>query len=116
MTTIDTHTGGEPMRIIVSSSLPIQGRTVLEKRQYFTKHYDHIRRGLLREPRGHADMYAAVVTPSDDEADLDVFFNTGGYTPMCGQGILAITKVMLESGIIKKSSLTFNTPAGRTYT
>jgi Proline racemase len=74
MTTIDTHTGGEPMRIIISSSLSIQGRTVLEKRQYFTEQYENIRTGLLREPRGHADMYAAVVTPPEDNADLDVFF------------------------------------------
>jgi proline racemase len=61
-------------------------------------------------------MYAAVVTPYEDDADVDVFFhNTGGYNPMCEQGILAITKVILESGIVKKPSLTFNTPAGRTY-
>jgi proline racemase len=75
------------MRIIISSSLPVQGRTILEKRQYFTENYDAIRKGLIREPRGHADMYAAVVTPSEDDADLDVFFlNTGGYTSMCGRG------------------------------
>lgn len=47
-------------------------------------------------------MYAAVVTPSEDDADLDLFsLNTGGYTPMCGQGVLAIMQVMLESGIMK---------------
>jgi proline racemase len=105
ITTIDTHTGGEPMRIFISSSLPIQDRNVLEKRQYFLERYDHVHTGLVREPRGHADMYAAVVTPSEDDADLDVvFLNTGGCAPMCGQGVLAIMKVMLESRIMKSQS------------
>jgi len=58
--TIDTHTGGEPTRIIVSGLPPIYGSNVLEKRRYFMQHYDNLRRGLLLEPRGHADMYGAI--------------------------------------------------------
>ena len=83
-------------------------------------HYDHLRTGLLREPRGHADMYGAILTHSTGGADFDVFFiNTEGYSPMCGHAIIAITKVVLETGIIKKldtnSELVINTPAGRNY-
>src|SRR5688572_19990220 len=118
--TIDTHTGGEPLRIVTSGLPSIEGRTVLEKRRYFMTHYDHLRAGLLREPRGHADMYGAILTPAADDADLDVFFiNTEGYSPMCGHAILAITKVVIETGIIRKPGahpqLVINVPPGRNY-
>ncbi len=124
ITTIDTHTGGEPLRIIVEG-LPDLGpntSTVLAKRRYFMDNYDHIRTGLLLEPRGHADMYGAVITlSSDPAADFDVFFlNTDGYSPMCGHAILAITKVVLAtatSSLARAVNLTrtlnINTPAGR---
>jgi trans-L-3-hydroxyproline dehydratase len=118
ITTIDTHTGGEPLRIPVSGLPPIHGNTVLEKRRYFMKHYDHLRSGLLLEPRGHADMYGAILTTSKDpKADLDCFFiNTDGYSPMCGHAILAITKVAFETGVVKKDGverdLTIAVPAG----
>jgi trans-L-3-hydroxyproline dehydratase len=96
--TIDLHTGGEPLRVIVSGLPPILGRGVLEKRRYFREHYDHIRTGLLWEPRGHADMYGAVVMPSET-ADLDVFFlHNEGYSTMCGHAIIALTKLAFESG------------------
>ena len=120
ITSIDTHTGGEPLRIVTSGLPPIEGRTVIEKRRYFMEHYDHLRSGLLREPRGHADMYGAILTPPSDDADLDVFFiNTEGYSPMCGHAILAITKVVLETGVIYKPGnrpeLIINVPPGRNY-
>src|SRR5579872_5238772 len=120
LTTIDTHTGGEPLRIVTSGLPPISGANVLEKRRYFMEHYDHLRLGLMREPRGHADMYGAVLTPPSDDADLDVFFlNSEGYSPMCGHAILAITKVVLETGIVRKEAknpqLVLNVPAGKNY-
>ena len=61
--TIDLHTCGEPLRVIISGLPEIQGSTILEQIQYFKTHYDHIRQGIINEPRGHADMYAAVITP-----------------------------------------------------
>ena len=120
VTTIDTHSGGEPLRIVTSGLPEIKGRTVIEKRRYFMENFDSLRRGLLREPRGHADMYGAILTPPADDADLDVFFiNTEGYSPMCGHAILAITKVVLETGIVRKSGerpeLVINVPPGRNF-
>jgi proline racemase len=82
ITTIDMHTGGEPLRVVVDGLPPIEGDTVLEKRRYFREHYDHLRRGLMWEPRGHADMYGAVITSSAD-ADFDVFFCTTRATARC---------------------------------
>jgi trans-L-3-hydroxyproline dehydratase len=107
------HTGGEPLRVIVDGLPPIAGRTVLEKRRYFRDHYDYLRTGLMWEPRGHADMYGAVVTPSAD-ADFDVFFlHNEGYSTMCGHAIIALTKLVVETQLIDKNEITFNVPAGK---
>lgn len=113
ITTIDMHTGGEPLRVIVDGLPPIEGRNVLEKRRYFREHYDHLRTGLMWEPRGHADMYGAVITSSAD-ADFDVFFiHNEGYSTMCGHAIIALTKLVVDTHLINKHEITFNVPAGR---
>src|SRR5438034_10773676 len=117
ITTIEMHTGGEPLRVYLSGLPEIKGKTVLEKRSYFREHYDHIRRGTIWEPRGHADMYGAIVTPSVD-ADLDVFFlHNEGYSTMCGHAIIALGKLAFETGLLGKPGrpprLTINVPAGR---
>ena len=113
ITTIDMHTGGEPLRVVVAGLPPIEGRTVLEKRRYFREHYDHLRTGLMWEPRGHADMYGAVITPSAD-ADFDVFFiHNEGYSTMCGHAIIALTKLAVETGLVSKNEIAINVPAGR---
>jgi proline racemase len=103
ITTIDMHTGGEPLRVVVDGLPPIEGRNVLEKRRYFRDHYDHLRTGLMWEPRGHADMYGAVITPSTD-ADFDVFFiHNEGYSTMCGHAIIALTKLAIETKLVTKT-------------
>lgn len=113
VTTIDMHTGGEPLRVIIDGLPPIEGRTVLEKRRYFRDHYDHLRTGLMWEPRGHADMYGAVITSSAD-ADFDVFFlHNEGYSTMCGHAIIALTKLVVETKLVESHEITFNVPAGR---
>lgn len=113
ITTIDMHTGGEPLRVIVDGLPPIEGRNVLEKRRYFREHFDHLRTGLMWEPRGHADMYGAVITPSVD-ADFDVFFiHNEGYSTMCGHAIIALTKLAVETGLVSENEIAINVPAGR---
>jgi proline racemase len=123
ITSIDMHTGGEPLRVFTSGLPPIEGRNVLEKRRHFRAHYDHIRTGTLWEPRGHADMYGAVVTLSA-ESDFDVFFlHNEGYSSMCGHAVIALTKLAIEIGLAGKPPaadsngreviLRFDVPAGR---
>ena len=115
ITTIDMHTGGEPLRVIVDGLPSLEGRTVLEKRRYFRDHYDHLRTGLMWEPRGHADMYGAVVTSAAD-ADFDVFFlHNEGYSTMCGHAIIALTKLVVETQLFAKPEVTFNVPAGKIH-
>jgi len=119
--TIEMHTGGEPLRIIIDGLPPIDGSTVLEKRRFFKEHYDFLRTGLMWEPRGHADMYGAIVTRAKS-ADFDVFFlHNEGYSTMCGHAIIALTTLVLEAGLLPRAtngqenytSVTFNVPAGR---
>jgi proline racemase len=119
--TIDMHTGGEPLRVVTEGLPPIEGATVLEKRRFFREHYDFLRTGLMWEPRGHADMYGAVLTPAVD-ADFDVFFlHNEGYSTMCGHAVIALTTLVLETrvhdgildGDVEDVAVTFNVPAGR---
>jgi proline racemase len=119
ITTVDMHTGGEPLRVFTGGLPPIEGRTVLEKRRYFREHYDYIRTGALWEPRGHADMYGAVITSSQD-ADFDVFFlHNEGYSTMCGHAIIALTKLVVETGLgpgrDDHPEIIFSVPAGKVY-
>jgi trans-L-3-hydroxyproline dehydratase len=115
------HTGGEPLRVITGGLPPIKGGSVLEKRRYFMQHYDPLRTGLMWEPRGHADMYGAVILPSTD-ADFDVFFlHNEGYSTMCGHAIIALTTLAVETGLVHRGvnaddgfvPVTFSVPAGR---
>jgi trans-L-3-hydroxyproline dehydratase len=118
ITTLDMHTGGEPLRVITAGLPPIEGKSVLEKRRFFRDRYDHLRTGLMWEPRGHADMYGAVLTESVD-ADFDVFFiHNEGYSTMCGHAIIALTTLAVEAGLVDTGArsdikISFNVPAGR---
>lgn len=104
ISTIDMHTGGEPLRILVEGYPAIKGRTILEKRKYFRDQLDHIRKGVMWEPRGHADMYGAVLTEScTEDSDFGTFFmHNDGYSTMCGHAIIALTKFVLDTGLIRK--------------
>lgn len=100
---LDAHTGGEPLRIILSGLPEMKGNTVLERRQYMKQHHDHLRTALMFEPRGHADQYGTVVMPPCTAGtDFSVLFlHNEGYSTMCGHAIIALTKVMLETGAVE---------------
>jgi len=102
--TIDLHTGGEPLRVLIDGLPTIKGSTILEKRRFFRDNLDYIRRGLIFEPRGHADMYGAVITEAiSDDADFGTFFmHNDGYSTMCGHAIIALTKLVLDTKMIEK--------------
>ncbi len=101
--TLDAHTEGEPLRIITSGYPELKGNNILEMRQHVTEHLDRYRKLLMHEPRGHADMYGALITPPiTDGADFGVLFlHNEGYSSMCGHGILALVKVVCETGAIE---------------
>lgn len=116
--TIDAHTAGEPFRIITDGVPQPEGSTILEMRKYAKENLDHIRKTLMFEPRGHADMYGCFVTPPVTEtADFGVLFiHNEGFSTMCGHGIIALVTVAVETGFATISpddpEIRIDTPAG----
>jgi proline racemase len=115
--TLDAHAAGEPLRLILDGYPAPKGRTMLEKRAWVKKHADGIRRALMLEPRGHADMYGAVLTePVTPGADAGVLFmHNEGYSTMCGHGIVAVTTMAIERGLIHPKGpnrIVYDSPAG----
>jgi len=100
--TIDAHTEGEPLRIILSGYPELKGKTLLEKRTDAHNHHDELRKALIWEPRGHADMYGAIIVePDTTGADFGVIFiHNEGYSTGCGHAVIALTKVFVETGLI----------------
>jgi proline racemase len=116
ITTVDAHAAGEPLRVITAGIPPIPGDTILAKRRYAREKLDHLRRALMFEPRGHADMYGCILTePVTPDGDLGVLFmHNEGYSTMCGHGVIALVTVLLETGMIEsREVIRLDTPAGR---
>ncbi len=118
LTTIDAHAAGEPLRVVTDGFPDLPGDTILAKRRYAHDHYDHLRRTLILEPRGHADMYGCVLTsPVTSDGDIGVLFlHNEGFSTMCGHGIIGLVKVGLECGLIdagEDGRIRIDTPAGR---
>ncbi len=119
ITTIDAHTAGEPLRVITGGFPEVPGLTILAKRRYLKENWDRLRTGMMWEPRGHADMYGALVTePVSPDGDLGVLFmHNEGFSTMCGHGIIGLAKVGLDTGMIQKKGdepvIRMDTPAGR---
>lgn len=119
ISTIEAHAAGEPLRVITEGFPPLPGKTMTEKRRLARKKWDRLRTALMWEPRGHADMYGALITdPVTPDGDLGVLFlHNEGFSTMCGHGIIALTTVIFETDCVpldkKKSLLRIDSPAGR---
>lgn len=113
--TIDTHTMGEATRIVTSGFPTIPGNTLMEKKNYVWQNYDHLRKFLMNEPRGHKDMFGAIlVPPCHPLADIGVIFmDSGNYLNMCGHGTIGTVTMCLNKGIVpKKDIIRVDTPSG----
>jgi trans-L-3-hydroxyproline dehydratase len=116
--TLDLHTGGEPLRLITAGYPPLPHAPILERRRWARERADHVRRVVCFEPRGHRDMYGAVLAPPfREDADVAVLFmHNEGYSTMCGHGILALTAGLLEEGLwpatAPETVIRFEAPAG----
>jgi proline racemase len=122
VSTTDYHTAGEPFRIVTGGVEPLRGATILEQRRLAAERLDDLRRLLVHEPRGHADMYGCFVTePEDEGADLGVvFFHNSGYSTACGHGTIALVTWVLEEGRIEarepETRVVVDVPSGRVET
>ena len=114
---IDTHTECDPCRIVVGGIPHISGKTMIEKRNYFSQHLDDIRKFVIHEPRGHRDMFGAVLTePVEEGSDFGIFFiDASGFMDLCGHGLMAAANVSTTFGFIAqkgKGILGIDTTAG----
>jgi len=116
--TLDAHTAGEPLRMILGGFPEPKGESMLDKRAWLKRHADHLRRALMLEPRGHQDMYGALLTrPVRPDSDAGVLFmHNEGYSTMCGHGVIAIGTLVFERGLLttrEPGVIVLDTPAGQ---
>jgi len=111
---IDSHTAGEPTRVVLEGGVPLAGETMLERREEFRANYDHLRTGIVLEPRGSDVLVGAALTPpiNPDSAAGIVFFNNAGYLGMCGHGTIGVVETLKYLGRINERTIRLDTPAG----
>jgi proline racemase len=116
--TIDLHCAGEPLRLIRTGFPDVPRLPVLERRQWVMDNADYVRRAVMQEPRGHRDMYGAILLPPyNNYADMTVLFmHNEGYSTMCGHGTIAITTALIEEGLFPAAepitTIRYEAPAG----
>ncbi len=116
--TIDMHTGGEPLRIVMEGYPDIKASSLLEYRRILKEKYDRLRTAIMHEPRGHADMYGCLLLPPfNPEADFSVIFmHNEGYSTMCGHAIIALTTLAVRMDWVEvingEAQLTIEAPCG----
>ncbi|KPU27036.1 proline racemase [Caloranaerobacter sp. TR13] len=115
---VDSHTMGEPTRVIIGGVPKIPGKTMAEKKSYLEQKMDNIRTAVMLEPRGHNDMFGSIITaPVNEEADFGIIFmDGGGYLNMCGHGSIGAVTVAIETGMVEVvepiTEIKMDTPVG----
>lgn len=115
ITTIDSHTAGEPTRLIVDGLPPIPGGTMAEKRIHFKTHLDGIRRRLTHEPRGNKNIFVAALTEpvSSDAAFGLIYMDPRRYPYLCGHATMGAVATLIETGVIPSAAeVRVDTPSG----
>jgi len=112
---IDSHTEGEPTRVVVEGWPPCPGKTMEERRESLERDFDHLRRAVVREPRGHDAVVGALLTPPVSEESIAgvIFFNNIGYLGMCGHGLIGVIKTLEELGRLESGRVQLDTPVGK---
>jgi 4-hydroxyproline epimerase len=114
---IEGHTEGMPVRMVIDGAPSITGATMDERRKAFVKGHDWIRRALMLEPRGHSHMSGTILYPplsADSDMSL-IFIETSGCLPMCGHASIGSISFALEAGLIRPKSpgtVIVDVPAG----
>ncbi len=116
--TLETHTVGEPTRIIFSGFPKVQGDTMMQCKENYEKYFDCYRQSLMAEPRGHKDMVGAILMePKDPKADLGVIYmDANRWINMCGHATIGCATAAVETGLVEVTEpvtrIIFDTPAG----
>ena len=111
---VDSHTEGEPTRVVVDGWPQPQGATMAERRDDLRARYDDLRRAVVCEPRGHDAIVGALLTPPVHPGSVAgiVFFNNGTYLGMCGHGLIGVVRTLEHLGRLSLGVARFDTPVG----
>lgn len=116
---IDSHAGGEAARIVVGPLMWKRFDTITQKKEYFEQNYAGLRKALIFEPKGHDNMFGAIISePCDPRADIGIFFiESNECLNMCGHGTIATVTALIELGVIETDGknekiVVLDTPAG----
>ena len=114
MRVIDSHTEGEPTRVIVDGGPPLGDGPLAERRARFAREFDHFRRFAVNEPRGHDAIVGALLCEPHDKSCAAgvIFFNNVGYIGMCGHGTIGLAVTLAHMGRLKPGRHRFETPVG----
>jgi 4-hydroxyproline epimerase len=111
---IDSHTGGEPTRIIVSGGPRLQGRNAAEKLESFRRDHDLFRSAVVNEPRGSDVLVGGILLEPADKSCVAgiIFFNNVGYLGMCGHGAIGLIATLSHMNLVKPGEHKIETPVG----
>ena len=111
---VDSHTEGEPTRVVVDGWPQPPGNTMAERRDHMQRHDEALRRGVVLEPRGHDAIVGALLTPpvTPGSAAGVVFFNDVGYLGMCGHGTIGVVRTLQHLGRLGPGEVRLDTPVG----
>jgi len=116
--TIDAHVSGAPLRLVVEGAPLLEAGTLVDRLEELRSAHDAFRRAIMSEPRGHSAMSGALLLPPDSsDADAGVvFMHAGGWSPLCGHGVIAVATIAAGRGLIagprERDVLRFDTAAG----
>jgi proline racemase len=114
MRVVDSHTEGEPTRVVIDGWPQPAGGTMAERLAFMRASQDHLRTAVVCEPRGHDAVVGALLTPSVEQGSTAgiVFFNNGTYLGMCGHGLIGVVRTLEFLGRIRPGVARFDTPVG----
>lgn len=114
ITVVDSHTEGEPTRVVIEGWPMPAGASMAERREHLLRHQDHLRRAVVLEPRGHEAVVGALLTPPVEAGSLAgvIFFDNEGCLGMCGHGTIGVVRTLADLGRLSAGALQLDTPVG----
>ena len=111
---IDSHTGGEPTRVVVAGGPDLGIGSLADRRERFRREFDQFRTAIVNEPRGSDVMVGALLVPAENTACAAgaIFFNNVGYLGMCGHGTIGLVVTLAHMGRIEPGEHRIETPVG----
>ena len=111
---IDSHTGGEPTRLVISGGPDLGAGSMAEQLERFRQKHDHFRSAVVNEPRGNDAMVGALLCAPQDHGNTAgvIFFNNVGYLGMCGHGTMGLIVSLAHLGRVQPGDHRIETPAG----